>query len=61
MPPIPSEITPQEGGWNPANLELTHSVCAEGGEAVLEDDQETLQSGWMRYCLKDPVKPKYRV
>ena len=40
MAPQPIEVLPHEGGWNPANLELTHSVCAEGSESVLEDDQE---------------------
>ena len=38
-------VTPCEGGWNPANLDLTHSVCAEGPEAVVEDDQELPHTG----------------
>ena len=45
IPPQPTEIAPREGGWDPANLELTRSVCVEGAEAVLEDDQETPLSG----------------
>ena len=43
--PQPSEALPREGGWNPANLDLTLSVCAEGTEAVLEDDQQSPQRG----------------
>ena len=40
VPPRASVVAPREGGWNPANLELTHSVCSQGTEAVLEDDRE---------------------
>ena len=51
MPPTPSEIAPCEGGWNPANLDLTHSVCVEGvADVLMEERQETLQeSGWTCY------------
>ena len=45
VPPQPSQVSPCEGGWNPANLERTHSVCTEGPEAVLEGDQEMPESG----------------
>ena len=41
----PTLVSPREGGWNPANLDLTHSVCAQGTEAVLEDDQEQTHTG----------------
>ena len=43
--PQPTEIAPREGGWDPTNLQLTHSVCAEGAEAMFEDDQEIPRSG----------------
>ena len=49
--PQPIEVLPHEGGWNPANLELTHSVCAEGSESVLVDDQEIPQSRKSVVCV----------
>ena len=52
VPPQPSEVSPREGGWNPANLDLTLSVCAQGTEAVLEDDQESPDRGLCIACFQ---------
>jgi hypothetical protein len=60
VPPQPSEVSPHEGGWNPANLDLTLSVCAQGTEAVLEDDQESPHRGG-GYQLKVDIWEKGNV
>ena len=46
VPPGQCEIAPREGGWDPAILQRTHSVCAQGTEAVLEGVEEIPESGW---------------